>query len=135
MSTEGHGLDSETQLHARLRWPATLDASAAFLVAAAGATFLWFRFNETPPALGKTFPYDLLYFFYPQMEIVGRRLAAGELPLWNPHGCAGLPLLAALQPAVFYPGTWLSMLPIRSSQHSRDRPISRIGRSSFSRLR
>jgi len=78
------------------------------LVAGVGVAILWFRFNVTPPARAEILPHDLLYYFYPLMDQVGRRLASGELPLWNPHSCSGLPLLAALQPAVFYPGTWLS---------------------------
>ena len=42
--------------------------------------------------------------------LVGRLLAHGELPLWNPYTFAGMPLLAALQPGVFYPPNWLFML-------------------------
>jgi len=38
------------------------------------------------------------------------RLAAGELPLWNPEACSGIPFLGTLQTAVFYPGTWLALL-------------------------
>src|SRR5262249_42547935 len=41
-----------------------------------------------------------------------RMLSHGALPLWNPHTFAGMPLLAALQPGVFYPPNWLfALLP------------------------
>src|SRR5215475_5023639 len=44
--------------------------------------------------------------------LAGRMLSHGELPLWNPHTFAGMPLLAALQPGVFYPPNWLfALLP------------------------
>jgi hypothetical protein len=39
--------------------------------------------------------------------LLGRMIAAGELPLWNPHTFAGMPLLAAIQPGALYPPNWL----------------------------
>lgn len=42
--------------------------------------------------------------------LVGRMLAAGQLPLWNPYIFAGMPLLASLQPGALYPPTWLFAL-------------------------
>ncbi|MEK7834172.1 MAG: hypothetical protein AAB401_24000, partial [Acidobacteriota bacterium] len=39
--------------------------------------------------------------------LVGRMIAAGELPLWNPYIFAGMPLLASIQPGALYPPTWL----------------------------
>jgi len=76
----------------------------------AGAVGLWFRFNASPPGFGLEFPSDFVFYFYPLTARVADRLAAGELPLWNPNGCAGIPLLATLQVAALYPGTWLTLL-------------------------
>ena len=76
----------------------------------AGAVALWFRFNASPPGFGLEFPADFVFYFYPLTARVADRLAAGELPLWNPNGCAGIPLLATLQVAALYPGTWLTLL-------------------------
>src|SRR5262245_14797086 len=42
--------------------------------------------------------------------LVGQMLADGEIPLWNPYTFAGMPLLAALQPGVFYPPNWIFVL-------------------------
>src|SRR5262245_57031003 len=42
--------------------------------------------------------------------LVGQMLAHGDMPLWNPQTFAGMPLLAALQPGVFYPPNWLFVL-------------------------
>lgn len=39
--------------------------------------------------------------------LIGRMLAHGELPLWNPYIFAGMPLLASIQPGALYPPTWL----------------------------
>jgi hypothetical protein len=46
---------------------------------------------------------DLFTYFYPMYHEAARRLAQGELPLWNPWQLAGLPFLATMQTGVFYP--------------------------------
>jgi hypothetical protein len=53
---------------------------------------------------------DLMNYYFGTLESVAERLGAGELPLWNPHACSGVPLLATAQAAAFYPGTWLAVL-------------------------
>ena len=82
----------------------------------AGALILWFRFNAAPGKLGKTFPYDFIFYYFPMMEYAAERLARWEVPLWNPYPCCGVPFLATSQVAVFYPGTWLAVvLPTASA--------------------
>jgi hypothetical protein len=39
--------------------------------------------------------------------LIGRLIAAGYLPLWNPYIFSGMPLLASIQPGALYPPTWL----------------------------
>lgn len=46
---------------------------------------------------------DLGSYFLPKYQHAADRIAAGELPLWNPYEFGGIPFLATLQPAVFYP--------------------------------
>lgn len=46
---------------------------------------------------------DLAPFFIPPKLLWVNMVKAGELPLWNPYNYSGIPLLAALQPGVFYP--------------------------------
>ena len=41
--------------------------------------------------------------FYPWQEFATASIRAGELPLWNPYSLCGVPFLANLQSAVFYP--------------------------------
>ncbi len=51
---------------------------------------------------------DVVGHFYHLFAYVGRSIAGGELPLWDPHSMAGFPLAAAMLAAVFYPFTWLA---------------------------
>jgi len=46
---------------------------------------------------------DFLSYYLPNAETLGRRLAAGELPLWSPQHGVGAPFLASLQPGALYP--------------------------------
>lgn len=52
---------------------------------------------------GTAAPLDLYLYFYPIYDATYGRLAAGELPLWNPYQLCGLPWLATLQGGFFYP--------------------------------
>ena len=53
---------------------------------------------------------DSLVYSLPMKTLLGRMLAAGALPLWNPYTFAGMPFAAALQAGVFYPPNWLFAL-------------------------
>ena len=46
---------------------------------------------------------DLGTYTYPLKFSLAASLRVGEIPLWDRHIAAGFPLLAALQPGVFYP--------------------------------
>jgi len=46
---------------------------------------------------------DLGAYFIPKYQYAADRIAAGELPEWNPYEFGGIPFLATIQPAVFYP--------------------------------
>jgi hypothetical protein len=54
---------------------------------------------------------DLVFFVIPMKHFLSERIAAGELPLWNPWIYMGTPFLAGLQTGVFYPPTLLLALP------------------------
>ena len=47
--------------------------------------------------------YDLLTYFYPYKDYIAETLKQGRFPLWNPYLFMGVPLLANIQTAVFYP--------------------------------
>jgi hypothetical protein len=46
---------------------------------------------------------DLAPFFIPPKLLWVSLIKHAELPLWNPYNYSGIPLLATLQPGVFYP--------------------------------
>lgn len=86
--------------------------AAALLLAtvAVGVTALWLRFHAPPPQVGSVLPSDALHYFYPLAAQAAARWGAGELPLWNPHACSGIPLLATLQVGALYPPNALALL-------------------------
>ncbi|MCW5970671.1 MAG: YfhO family protein [Blastocatellales bacterium] len=44
--------------------------------------------------------------------LIGRMIASGEWPLWNPYIFAGTPLLASIYPGALYPPNWIfALLP------------------------
>lgn len=53
--------------------------------------------------------YDLFTYFYPYKAYVSASLRNGELPLWNPYIFMGVPGLANIQAAVFYPFNLLTV--------------------------
>jgi hypothetical protein len=53
---------------------------------------------------GKTlFLRDLTYLFHPWKSLCSEMVIKGQVPLWNPYACSGMPLLANWQTGVFYP--------------------------------
>jgi hypothetical protein len=54
---------------------------------------------------------DLARYYYPTKQIYGSIVRGGEFPLWNRYFHAGQPLAANPEHEIFYPFTWLLMLP------------------------
>ena len=73
---------------------------AAFaLLALATAAFCWKLLFGGLTVIG----YDTMTYMYPYRFFAAEALREGRLPLWNPHIYYGVPFLANLQSAVFYP--------------------------------
>src|SRR5579862_5066762 len=92
---EPAGADSRSYL--RRFWPLALLValpSALVLAAVRPGQFL--------------FGIDAVGGYYNLRAAVGRSLAAGQLPVWDPHAMCGAPLLASMHAAVLYPPTWTS---------------------------
>jgi hypothetical protein len=65
------------------------------------------------PAIGPgrtVFGVDFAHVAYHVHGWVTAQLAAGRLPVWDPHQLCGFPLLAGVQVATFYPPTWLHLV-------------------------
>ena len=56
------------------------------------------------------FERDLSTSWLPQVETFVQCVAHGALPLWNPYGGFGRPLLADARTAFLYPPTWLNLI-------------------------
>ena len=54
---------------------------------------------------------DLTRYYYPSKQILREIVQDGEFPYWNRHFSAGQPLAANPEHEVFYPLTWLILLP------------------------
>lgn len=67
------------------------------------AFWRWYVFEKFVKPGPDIFTTDLYSQFYPKFIYGSRRLASGNVPLWNPHEFCGIPFLANLTTEVFYP--------------------------------
>jgi hypothetical protein len=72
---------------------------APVLLAGVTAGFCWKLLFGGLVVIG----YDTMTYMFPYRAFAAEALRAGHLPLWNPHIFYGVPFLANLQSAVFYP--------------------------------
>ncbi len=54
---------------------------------------------------------DLAHYYYPAKHVLRDIVLGGEFPYWNPLLAAGQPMAANPEHEVFYPLTWLVLLP------------------------
>lgn len=54
---------------------------------------------------------DVRGLFYPWLDFARASIGAGRLPLWDSYQFGGYPFFANPQVALFYPPTWLAILP------------------------
>jgi hypothetical protein len=60
---------------------------------------------------GSLFVRDVAHYFYPGKKVLREIVLSGNFPYWNPTLSAGQPAAANPAYAVFYPPTWLILLP------------------------
>src|SRR5262245_15131239 len=53
---------------------------------------------------------DVFRYFLPYRAFGYRELAAGNVPLWNPHLFSGTPFVGAFQSALFYPPNLIHLI-------------------------
>jgi hypothetical protein len=61
--------------------------------------------------LGSLYVRDLAFYYYPAKHVLREIVLGGEFPYWNPMFSAGQPMAANPEHEVFYPLTWLILLP------------------------
>ena len=66
-----------------------------------GATVLYYRSLALSDSILVGF--DIFTYFYPNEQFATDSLRKGVLPLWNPYLFSGVPFIANMQTAVFYP--------------------------------
>lgn len=54
---------------------------------------------------------DLVHYYHPAKSLLRQIVLGGEFPYWNPFFHAGQPLAANPEHEIFYPLTWLILLP------------------------
>ena len=54
---------------------------------------------------------DISHYYYPAKHVLREIVLGGEFPYWNPLLAAGQPMAANPEHEVFYPLTWLILLP------------------------
>src|SRR5258706_11394042 len=109
-------------------YPAALSTLAALaLLAALTYVFLW-RMWAASPQDRASFPEksDTTEVFFPRRFFVAQTLAAGQLPLWNPHVDSGYPQFADPQAATFYPVALLFAL-VAGRGFSLDTLVASLG--------
>ncbi|MBK5259763.1 MAG: YfhO family protein [Thermoanaerobaculia bacterium] len=68
-------------------------------------------FGDVLLGFGNFYMRDLTRYYYPTKQIYREIAYGGELPLWNRHFSAGQPIAANPEHEIFYPLTWLVLLP------------------------
>ena len=72
-------------------------------------TFAWFA--DVFTGFGNFYMRDLTRYYYPTKQILRDIVQGGEFPYWNRLFSAGQPIAANPEHEVFYPLTWLILLP------------------------
>jgi hypothetical protein len=80
----------------KVRWP---DLGMAVVLLALAVIFFWKIVLTNLILVGV----DVFTYFTPFKDYAAQVLRAGRLPLWNPYLFMGVPFLANIQTAVFYP--------------------------------
>src|SRR5436189_1069237 len=90
-----------------LNAPRRHDILAVALLALLGTVF----FVDVLIGSGDFYMRDLSRYYYPTKPVLRSIVQNGEFPYWNRHFGAGQPIAANPEHEVFYPLTWLILLP------------------------
>ena len=89
----------------RISWRA--EASPTLLL----SLILAILFIDVLAGYNALFLRDIVHYYYPAKHVLREIVLGGEFPYWNPLLAAGQPMAANPEHEVFYPLTWLILLP------------------------
>jgi len=71
---------------------------------------IWPVFSQKDSHIQNIIVSDVVTQFEPWLMYEGQSLRNLSIPLWNPYGATGVPLMANMQSAMFYPFNWPALL-------------------------
>jgi hypothetical protein len=81
------------------------------LAVASLALIVTIAFGDVLVGVDNFYMRDLTRYYYPAKQILREIVYGGEFPYWNRYFSAGQPIAANPEHEVFYPFTWLILLP------------------------
>jgi len=81
------------------------------LAVASLALIVTIAFGDVIFGINNFYMRDLTRYYYPTQQILREIVYGGEFPYWNRYFSAGQPIAANPEHEVFYPLTWLILLP------------------------
>ena len=84
---------------------------ADVLAAVSLALIVTLSFGDVLLGINNFYMRDLTRYYYPTKQILREIVYGGEFPYWNRYFSAGQPIAANPEHEVFYPLTWLILLP------------------------
>ena len=84
---------------------------ADLLAVASLALIVTISFADVLVGVNNFYMRDLTRYYYPTKQLLRDIVYGGEFPYWNPYFSAGQPIAANPEHEVFYPLTWLILLP------------------------
>jgi hypothetical protein len=84
---------------------------ADVLALASLALIVTIAFGDVLLGINNFYMRDLTRYYYPTKQILREIVYGGEFPYWNRYFSAGQPMAANPEHEVFYPFTWLILLP------------------------
>src|SRR5436853_1761209 len=97
--------DNATTIRAVLRRRADVIAVTTLILLAT----IWFA--DVLVGVNQLYMRDMTRYYYPAKQILREIVYHGEFPYWNRYFSGGQPIAANPEHEVFYPLTWLMLLP------------------------
>jgi hypothetical protein len=91
--------------------PAASSRRADWIALGILAALITLLFVDLLSGINSLYIRDVSLYYYPAKHVLRDIVLGGEFPAWNPYFSAGQPMAANPEHEVFYPLTWLILLP------------------------